>query len=439
MSGGTREVYCDGVNTVRGVESAPSADEVTVRLHVAAVASCLTERLSDVTMPMRDLLAHRIQELDGDPVLLELLLASIEGNVVTILRALQHDIDSDRQEAPTAAVEYARRLAQRGVPINALVRAYRLGQQFFLRQAHAASQQLGGAAEVRAQAYDLIVQFVFDYIDWISQRVVVVYEEEREAWLANRSNARDAKVRKILDGEEVDLSMAEKVIGYRLRGHHLAVVASMHESAVQSDQLSRSTRMIRAFATHVGGGTPLVIGCDSATAWAWIPVRSDWRFDQKAAQWRWADTPSPVLTLGSCQSGVEGFRSSHEESLRVHRLVSLGGVPERALISHDEPGLAATALLAQNLDVARGWVRGVLADLARDDEAAARHRSTLLTFLRHDMNYTATAEAMVMHKNSIKYRLTSAESMLGHPVSESRLDVELALTACEWLGRSVLV
>jgi hypothetical protein len=427
------------VNTVLGAPNEPSADPATVRRHVAAVASGLTERLSEVTMPMRDLLAHRIQELDGDPVLLELLLASIEGNVVTILRALQHDIGSDRQEPPTAAVEYARRLAQRGVPINALVRAYRLGQQFFLRQAYDASHELGGAAEVRAEAYDLIVQFVFDYIDWISQRVVVVYEEEREAWLANRSNARDAKVRQILEGGEVDITAAEKLIGYRLRGHHLAVVASMHESAVQSDQLSRSTRMIRAFASHVGGGTPLVIGCDSATAWAWIPVRSDWRFDEKAAQWHWTDTPSPVLTLGSCQAGVDGFRNSHEESLRVHRLVSLGGVPDRALVSHDEPGLAATALLAQNLDVARGWVRGVLADLARDDEAAARHRSTLLTFLRHDMNYTATAETMIMHKNSIKYRLTSAESLLGHPVSEHRLDVELALTACEWLGRSVLV
>ena len=426
------------MNTALGATSSSADHAVTVRRHVAAVADGLTERLSDVTMPMRDLLAHRIQELDGDPVLLELLLASIEGNVVTILRALQHDIGSDRQEPPTAAVEYSRRLAQRGVPVNALVRAYRLGQQYFLRQAYDASHSLGGAAEVRADAYDQIVQFVFDYIDWISQRVVVVYEEEREAWLANRSNARDAKVRKILEGEEVDVSAAEKVIGYRLRGHHVAVVAWMHESGVQSDQLSRSTRMIRAFASHVGGGTPLVIGCDSATAWAWVPVGSDWRFDAKLADWRWGDTPSPVLALGSCQAGVDGFRASHDEALRVHRLASLGGVPNRSLLSHDEPGLAATALLAQNLDVARAWVRSVLGDLARDDEASARHRTTLLTFLRHDMNYTATAEAMVMHKNSIKYRLTSAESVLGHPVADNRLDVELALTACQWLGRAVL-
>jgi DNA-binding PucR family transcriptional regulator len=148
--------------------------------------------------------------------------------------------------------------------------------------------------------------------------------------------------------------------------------------------------------------------------------------------------PTPVLALGSCLPAVDGFRQSHEEALRVQRLASLGGVPDRALLSHDEPGVAATAMLSQNLDVARTWIRGVLGDLVGNDEVTARHRSTLLTFLRHDMNYTATAEAMVMHKNSIKYRLTTAESALGHPVSDNRLDVELALTACSWLGPSVL-
>ncbi len=413
------------------------ADEV--RFHVAAVAAALTQRLSDLTLAMRDQLALRVHELDGDPVLLELLAASIEGNVVNILRALQHDIDNDRQEPPTAAVEYARRLAQRGVPVNALVRAYRLGQQFLLSQAFEASRRLGGDEAVRADAYDRIVNLVFDYIDWISQRVVVVYEVEREAWLANRSNARTAKVLQILEGASLDVSATEKVIGYRLRGHHVAVVAWMHESGVQSDQLSRTTRMIREFATEMGGGSPLVMGCDHATAWAWVPVPRDWRLDERLTGWRSGDAPTPVLALGSPRSGLDGFRTSHEEALRVHRVASLGGLSHRAVVSHDEPGIAAIALLSQNLAGAREWMRAVLGDLLRDDETTARLRYTLLTLLRHDMNYTATAETMVMHKNSIKYRLACAEGILGGSVADSRLDVELALTACEWLGPAVLI
>ncbi len=410
-----------------------------VQHHVAAVADALTERLGEVTHEMSDVLASRVHELDGDPVLLGLMGASIEGNVVNILRGLRHDIDRDRQEPPTAAIEYARRLAQRGVPVNALVRAYRLGQQFLLSQAFETSRRLGGDEEVRVDAYEVLVTRVFDYIDWISQRVVVVYEDERESWLTSQSNARNAKVHQLLEGPPVDVAAAEEVIGYRLAGHHVAVVAWMPESSGETDQLSRSTRLIRAFAGEFGnGGTPLVIGCDRATAWGWVPVTSDWAWHPDLASWRWGDEPSPVLAIGGNQSGPEGFRRSHEQALQVHRMASLGGVRDRVLLSHDDPGAAATALLSQDLDVARTWIRDVLGEMVRDDDAAARMRRTLLTFLRHDMNYTATAETMIMHKNSIKYRLTAAEGVLGHPVTDNRLSVELALNACEWLGQAVL-
>lgn len=422
---------------VRRPRVRPGADG-DVRRHIASVAAELTSRRGDVTLAMRDELALRVHELDGDPVLLELLAASIEGNVVNILRALQHGIDNDRQEPPTAAVEYARRLAQRGVPVNALVRAYRLGQQFLLRLAFDASRRLREDEAVRADAYDRIVNSVFDYIDWISQRVVVVYEEEREAWLANRSNALTSKVLEVVEGASLDVAATEKVIGYRLSGHHVAVVAWMHESAVQNDQLSRTSRVIRQFASEVGGGSPLVMGCDRATAWGWVPVPRGWSFQERLTSWRPGEAPAPVLALGSSRGGLDGFRASHKEALRVHRIASFGGIPHRSVVSHDEPGIAATGLLSQNLASARAWMRSVLGELLRDDENTARLRKTVLTLLRHEMSYTATAETMVMHKNSIKYRLASAEEILGRPVTESRLDVELALTACEWLGPAVL-
>ena len=417
----------------------PADHPAPARDHVAAVAAALTERLGEITVGMRDVLARSIHELDGDPVLLGLLGASIEGNVASILRGLQHDIDHGRQQAPTAAIEYARRLAQRGVPVNALVRAYRLGQQILLQQAFATSRRIGGSAEERADAYEMLVDRVFDYIDWISRRVVVVYEDERESWLTSQSNARGEKVHQLLDGVALDVAAAEEVIGYRLGGHHVAVVAWMPESSHEVDQLSRSTRLIRAFAADFGnGGTPLVVSCDRATAWAWVPVSRDWAWDPDRARWRGEGDPSPVLALGSSQEGPDGFRRSHEQALQVHRLASLGGVRGRVLLSHDDPGAAATALLSKDLDVARAWIQDVLGGLVCHDEATARMRRTVLTFLRHDMNYTATAETMIMHKNSIKYRITAAENVLGHPVADNRLSVELALNACEWLGPAVL-
>ncbi|WP_110206799.1 PucR family transcriptional regulator [Nocardioides daejeonensis] len=409
-----------------------------VRDHVAQVAGALTGRLNQVTSQMSDLLASKIEELDLEPLLLDMLHASVEGNVVTILRALEYQIPPDRLEPPSAAVEYARRLAQRGISMNALVRAYRLGQQDLMREAFAASEAVGSAEAVRADAFEEVVQTCFDYIDWISQRVIVVYEAERESWLANQSNARDAKVREILAGAEVEVTAAEDVLGFRLRGHHVAVVAWTSEAGLRDDQFSRSTKAMRELAARIGGGRPLVVGCDRATVWGWIPLPREWRFDRELTRWRDADRPGPVMALGSRGAGVEGFRRSHNEALQVHRVASLGGQPERMVLSHDEPGMAATALLSHNLTASRDWVRSVLGELVRDDDVSARHRLTLLEFLRHDMNYTATAEAMMMHKNSIKYRLTAAEAALPVPLLDNRLDIELALTACAWLGPAMI-
>ena len=39
---------------------------------------------------------------------------------------------------------------------------------------------------------------MFAYIDWMSQQVVEVYEEERERWLENQNSLRALRVREIL-------------------------------------------------------------------------------------------------------------------------------------------------------------------------------------------------------------------------------------------------
>jgi hypothetical protein len=61
--------------------------------------------------------------LAGKPALTSLLDASVEENVVTVVHMLRHGIVTAHVEAPTAALKYARRLAQRDVPATALIRA----------------------------------------------------------------------------------------------------------------------------------------------------------------------------------------------------------------------------------------------------------------------------------------------------------------------------
>ena len=79
-----------------------------------------------------------------------------------------------------------------------------------------------------------------------------------------------------------------------------------------------------------------------------------------------------------------------------------------------------------------------LGSLAADDEHHARLRDTLLVFLQNGGSYKATAEQLILHKNTVQYRVRKAEESLGRPVGDNRQDVELALRASRWLGSSVL-
>lgn len=401
------------------------------------IGASLNQHLSGLVEGMRHELSGRIEELDGDPLLLELLGASIEGNVDTILHALQHHIEPDRFEPPTAAYEYARRLAQRGVPVNALVRAYRLGQHYLLRRAFEAGVELLGVDRV-ARPYALVVDIVFTYIDWISQRIVGVYESEREAWLANQRNERESRVRGLLAGDLRDLEAAERLLGYRVRGRHVAAVSWLTDAAT-SDQLTRSVRALVALAREMGSTQqPLIVGQDESSTWAWIHVPPGYESSVGLATWAHDQTPAPAIALSSVHDGVDGFRQAHEEAVRVQRVALLSGGPRRQILGHDEPGMALATLLAVDIAAAQDFVCRVLGGLAREDETHERHRTTLLTFLRHECSYTATADAMTMHKNSIRYRVAMAEKVLGHSVRERRLELEVALSLAERLGPVVL-
>src|SRR6202035_731850 len=140
-------------------------------------------------------------------------------------------------------------LAQHGVPVNALVRAYRLGQrslnELVFREVRAA--EIG--AEERLAMLDAITATLFDYIDWISQQVVVVYEDERERWLENQNNLRAVRIREVLAANKaVDTDALSTSIRYPLRWHHLAVIMWSPDDGTEGDALASLQRFIRELA-----------------------------------------------------------------------------------------------------------------------------------------------------------------------------------------------
>ncbi|MFE4997461.1 helix-turn-helix domain-containing protein [Streptomyces mirabilis] len=94
--------------------------------------------------------------------------------------------------------------------------------------------------------------------------------------------------------------------------------------------------------------------------------------------------------------------------------------------------------MCANVEDMRAWVWGVLGPLAVDDENCARLRETVQIFLDSGCSYTATAGAQILHKNTVHYRIRKAEEIMGHPVQERRIDLEVALLAVQYLGLTLL-
>ncbi|MFJ8817822.1 MULTISPECIES: PucR family transcriptional regulator [Amycolatopsis] len=413
------------------------ADEADAVEGVARVAAVLAERATELTGELVQLYARELPNLvNDDESVVSLLSASVYQNVDTALRIFQHGIDPRRVEAPAAAMEYARRLAQRGTPVVDLIRAYYLGQTALLDYSLREAVKLESDPELLGGMMGHALTGAFAFIDRVTQQVVSAYQEERDRWLVNRSAVRAARVRTLLEGGATDTS--ETSLGYRLRGTHLAMIVWQAPVPGAGHVLGGLEAVAAELAAGLPStGAPLFVPNDEVCAWVWFPLERPAMPDEERVRkvLEKAD-PGIRLALGDPGDGLDGFRRSHRQAQRVHNLAFAAGEHCDRVLTFREVG--AMALMAGDMAAARGWVADTLRDLATDDEQHARLRETLRVFLAAGGSYTAAATQLTMHKNSVQYRVRKAEEMLGRPVSENRLDVELALRLCHRLGGAVL-
>jgi DNA-binding PucR family transcriptional regulator len=403
---------------------------------VAGVAAAVGRRAAAVSEDVYDVIVRDIPELDEDKPLLDLLSSSVDSNVHTCLQILQHQIDLSAVQAPAAAVEYARRLAQRGTPLAALLRSYRVGHARFSDWLIRELARQAGDADMITAATLSMSGIVAGYIDQTSEQMVAAYTQERENWLRNRSAARTARIRELLRGQRVDVPAAEATLGYRLRQYHVGLVCWVGEIAGDADQITRLERAIGQVAGQAAcSGDPVFLPRDESSAWAWLPLGIRDRFDSASACT--AGVSADIhFAFGDAARGPAGFCLTHQQAIAAQAVALASGPPAPQVVTFGE--VAPVAMMLGSTDLLRGWVLSTLAGLAADDDHHARLRDTLLVFLQTGGSYKTTAERLVLHKNTVQYRIHRAEESLGRPVGENRHDVELALQAARWLGSSVL-
>jgi len=411
-------------------------DDPAVAELMAHVAAAVTQRVDAVREDVYETILREIPQLRDDKPVLALLASSVDSNVDTLLQIMLHRIDLATVQAPAAAVEYARRLAQRGTPLTALLRAYRVGHTCFVDWLLKELAQQADDAEMISATTLSMSRTVAGYIDQISETMVTAYAQERENWLRNRSAVRAARIRDLLSGERIDVSAAEVTLGYRLRQYHVGLVCWAGDAAGTADEITRLERAIGHLAEHAAcPGDPVFLPRDESSAWAWLPLGTRDTFDSAAAATDGLDADIH-FAFGGAARGTTGFRITHQQAIAAQAVALASGSPAPRAITFSQ--VAPVAMMLTSKELLRPWVLATLAGLATDDEHHARLRETLLAFLRSGGSYKTTAERLTLHKNTVQYRVRKAEESLGRPVGDNRHDVELALEASHWLGSYVL-
>lgn len=416
-------------------DGAPEAEEI--RALVVLVAGRLQARAVELNASMNAAIEDAIEDLD-DTEMTSMLHASVEGNIATILHMLRNDIPLGRVQPITAATEYAVRLARAGVPATSLRRAYHIGSDDLLAETFEEIQRLDAPSESKLRLLHHLAGWTHRYVDWITAVVLEAHEAECQSLIEQNATDVSHLVQRVLVRDNVDLHQFAATTGYRLDQTHVAAVLwveGVHQAADQIDAL-RSIASALAGALGVRGA-PLFTPIDRSTARVWFGSRGPLVVDVEQVRQALVPSTAVRVTLGAPAAHVTGFRRTLELANAIRVVPSTSSSATARVVSYEEDGMMMVAMLARDLPTGRRWIGEALGGLAADHDNASRLRETVRVFLRTG-SYAATSEALNLHRNTVKYRLSKAEEERGRALTEGRLDLELALHACHLLGSAVL-
>ncbi|MGV9675555.1 PucR family transcriptional regulator [Nocardia sp. NPDC003482] len=396
-------------------------------LLVREVAGRIKADLERLTPTMTSMFVEVIPEFRHDDEIRRLMVASTESNLAAMLDMLTLAIGLDDLAVPPAAAEYARRFAQHDLSLEALLRAYRLGEHMFGQWVLTALGEVNPPTDIALATAARVAETVNGYIDRVIEGLIDIYASERQRWDARTEATRAAQVRAVLETEDLDLASAEQMLSASLRGWHQFAVLWAAPGTRDPAALLRTGTALVAAAT---GRTPMTVEVDDHTRWVWIASAGRPPWDIPRLDRELAAHPNLAVAVGDPAPGLEGFRRTFRDA-QAARSVALAARGGGVTVYSD---VALAALFADHLPEVEAWAGRVLGALMGGDESVARLRETVRAFLDTRGSYTDAAARLHVHKNTVHYRVRKVEELLGHSLIERRLDLEVALLACARLG-----
>ncbi|MCP2299173.1 DNA-binding transcriptional regulator, PucR family [Nocardia amikacinitolerans] len=396
-----------------------------------------TETLEQVVDRLDSAIVARVPEL-ADRDMSRDLAASTRAHARTMLSGLTSD--TFELAIPEEAHAFARTIARRGFDLRLLLRTYHVGMEAVLDYMTDAVEQRDVPQEIERA----VMLRLFDRsTKWVSMSVELLtetYMEERERVLRAALNRRTETVHALLSGEEMDGDQASIRLGYRLAQQHLAFVLWTDASEPGGDGESTGLldRAAARVAGELGSAKLLTVPSGASGMWAWIGLEDAAHAADLAAPGRLArllagHVDAPVrVAFGVPAARAGGFRASHREAVAARHVAELApGDGSRVTVYRD----VEIAYLAGTDEAAmRGLIRRELRELAGSDANAVRLRRTLHAYLASHRSPEATAKLLGVHKNTVRYRIQRIEELLGHPIEQRSLPLEVALACVDAYG-----
>jgi hypothetical protein len=400
----------------------PFRPEVAARL--ADLAPQLLDQLDAMADRMIEVLlrtepAYREFVADGD----DDLRTSTRRNLERGLRTLIGVASGTGRSPWRDAREVGRRRAAQGIPLEAVLRAYRLGGQVTWEALLAASRNSG-------REHDPLLLEVAGAV-WRANDVECAalaegYREEQRRLAGVDEQARQRVLDGLLDGRGSDpafVRAAAALLGVPLEGRLLAVAALADGdgvAALEDPAIALLRRGVRsAWGMRSGAQVGLVAlgGLPVAAVMDWLqslvegPVGVSSVVDGAAGvgvAYRLAETAARTLPAGT------------------HRVVAIDERLPEALLSNSPE--ISSRLVGQSL--------GGLLELPEDEREVLL--DTLAAFLESDGSPTRAADELYCHRNTVMHRLRRIEAVTGRKLTDprSRLLWQLALLDTE-RGRPV--
>jgi len=419
--------------------SEPSARQVEEAIRDAAR---FLERAAAELAPQAAAEIHAgVPELPDVPAVSGQSTAGVRALIAAHARAVQRDVPAEALIVPEETLEHARMYVRRGIGLPVLLRTYRVGHAVMWRLWQGAVDRHAVDPALRLAVRDRAGAMLFGALDVVTGRVVDEYHAERERWSRNAAARRAEAVRDLLDGQPLDLVAASATLGRDLAGRHRAAILWTADD--DQDAGARLERAAREVAAAIGRGTPLLVPDGARRLWLWTtPVAESPDAAAPApgaAAGRAGDHDVVALradgvsvALGEPGVGADGFRRSHREARAARALARRTGRPAGSTVRWQRAGLLG--LLTSDVELARAFAARELGGLDADDDATARLRATLRTFLAEGERSARTAERLAVHPNTIANRLRQAEAALGRPLAVRRAELAAALAIRDGLA-----